>query len=307
MPTFRPLVPATLLALALVAAPILAATVVATDEVIVRPGDTLTAISSRYGVAVSTLVSINRIANPNRIDVGQRLQLSATTPPAPVPPPAPGAAAPSGSLVHIVRRGDNLWSIARFYGVSLSALVSANGIGDASRIHPGQQLTIPSAAPVAAPAPAPAPTLAPPSPAMSAGMAAVVAQRDAMRQVIAEEATNAGVPVALALAVAWQESGWRQDVVSSAGAVGIMQLMPGTAQWVGQSMLERAVDINDVRDNIRAGVRLLAHYLNRYGGNRDLVLAAYFQGQGAADRHGVYPVSRGYIASVNALVLLFGG
>jgi soluble lytic murein transglycosylase-like protein len=138
-------------------------------------------------------------------------------------------------------------------------------------------------------------------------MAAVVAQRDAMRQVIAEEATNAGVPVALALAVAWQESGWRQDVVSSAGAVGVMQLMPGTARWVGESMLGRAVDINDARDNIRAGVRLLAHYLNRYGGNRDLVLAAYFQGQGAADRHGVYPVSRGYIASVNALVLLFGG
>ena len=138
-------------------------------------------------------------------------------------------------------------------------------------------------------------------------MASVVASRDAMRQLIAEEATAAGVPVSLALAVAWQESGWRQEVVSSAGAVGVMQLMPGTAQWIGQSMLGRPVNINDARDNVHAGVRLLAHYLNRYAGNRELVLAAYYQGQTAADRHGVYPVSRAYIASVDSLVRLFGG
>ena len=301
MPAFRTIVQAALLAVALAAAPILGATALAADEVVVRPGDTLTGIARRHGVTVSTLVSVNGIADANRIFVGQRLQISHATPPAPVPPPT--AAAPAPALVHTVRSGDNLWSIARFYGVSLSALVSANSIGNASRIHPGQQLTIPGAAPVAAPAPAHAP--APPS--MPAGMAAVVAGRDAMRQVIAEEATSAGVPVALALAVAWQESGWRQDVVSSAGAVGVMQLMPGTARWVGQSMLGRAVDINDARDNVRAGVRLLAHYLNRYAGNRDLVLAAYYQGQGAADRYGVYPVSRGYIATVNALALLFGG
>jgi len=301
LPAFRTIVQAALLAVALAAAPILGATALAADEVVVRPGDTLTGIARRHGVTVSTLVSVNGIADANRIFVGQRLQISHVTPPAPVPPPT--AAAPAPALVHTVRSGDNLWSIARFYGVSLSALVSANSIGNASRIHPGQQLTIPGAAPVAVPAPAPAP--APPS--MPAGMAAVVAGRDAMRQVIAEEATSAGVPVALALAVAWQESGWRQDVVSSAGAVGVMQLMPGTARWVGQSMLGRAVDINDARDNVRAGVRLLAHYLNRYAGNRDLVLAAYYQGQGAADRYGVYPVSRGYIATVNALALLFGG
>jgi soluble lytic murein transglycosylase-like protein len=58
---------------------------------------------------------------------------------------------------------------------------------------------------------------------------------------------------------------------------------------------------------VRGGVTLLAHYLRRYDGNRDLVLAAYYQGQGAVDRHGVYPVSRPYIASIKALVRLFGG
>ncbi|MEP7081742.1 MAG: LysM peptidoglycan-binding domain-containing protein [Chloroflexota bacterium] len=389
MPAFRTLVPAACLALVLAATPILGASALAADEVVVKAGDTLSAISKRHGVAISTLVSINGLVDPNRIFVGQRLQLGSPTAPAPATPPPP-VAAPAEALVHVVARGDNLWSIARFYGVSLSALVSANGIGNASRIHAGLRLTIPgaaapvalpapppapaappnappaapppttvapapvqalvhtvargdnlwsiarfygvslsalvsangisnasrihpgleltipgAAAPVAAPAPAPAP--APAAPAMPAGMAAVVAARDGMRQLIAEEATAAGVPVALALAVAWQESGWRQDVVSSAGAVGVMQLMPGTAQWVGQAMLGRTVNINDARDNVHAGVRLLAHYVNRYGGNRDLVLAAYYQGQGATDRHGVFPVSRAYIAAVDALVRLLGG
>ncbi|MGZ8512127.1 MAG: lytic transglycosylase [Candidatus Limnocylindria bacterium] len=305
MPAFRTLVPAVCLAVALAAAPILGSSALAADEIVVKAGDTLSGISKRHGVAISTLVAINGLVDPNRIFVGQRLQLSSPTAPA-APAPRP-AAAPAGALVHTVAPGDNLWSIARYYGVSLSALVAANGIGNASRIHPGQQLTIHGAAPAAAPAPTLAPVPAPATPAMTPAMAAVVAARDGMRQLIAEEAAAAGVPVPLALAVAWQESGWRQNVVSSAGAVGVMQLMPGTAQWVGQSMLGRPVNINDARDNVHAGVRLLAHYLDRYAGNRELVLAAYYQGQGAADRHGVYPVSRAYIASVDSLVRLFGG
>ena len=58
---------------------------------------------------------------------------------------------------------------------------------------------------------------------------------------------------------------------------------------------------------MRAGVRLLAHYLGHYEGDRDRVLAAYYQGQSAVDRHGIYPVSRPYIASIKALERLFGG
>jgi soluble lytic murein transglycosylase-like protein len=142
---------------------------------------------------------------------------------------------------------------------------------------------------------------------MPSSMAVAVTERDAIRRMIVEEATAQGVPAALALAVAWQESGWRQGVVSYAGAIGVMQLMPTTADWVGDTMLGRTVDIHDARDNIRAGVRLLAHYLARYGADSDLVLAAYYQGQTAADRHGVYAVSRPYISSIRALTRIFGG
>ena len=86
-----------------------------------------------------------------------------------------------------------------------------------------------------------------------------------------------------------------------------MQLMPASGEWVGEVMLRTHVDIHDTRLNIRAGVRLLAHYLDRYDGNRDQVLAAYYQGQTAVDRHGIYAVSRPYIASIKALTRIFGG
>jgi soluble lytic murein transglycosylase-like protein len=142
---------------------------------------------------------------------------------------------------------------------------------------------------------------------MPASMAAAVASRDAVRRVIVEEAARFGVPASFALAVAWQESGWQQGVVSHAGAIGVMQLMPATAVWVGEAMLRTAVNPHDLRHNVRAGVRLLAHYLARYDGNRDLVLAAYYQGQWATDHHGVYAVSRPYIASIRVLTDLFGG
>lgn len=321
MPVLRRTVPAACLALALAAGPLFAASALATDDVVVKPGDTLSGISKRHGVSVSTLVAANSLRDPNRIYVGQRLRVTTVAPSLAPPAAAPPAAAPVGGT-HTVAGGDNLWSIARYYGVSLSALIAANGIVDAARIRPGMQLAIPGSGPSvppvppvtpAPPAPAPAPPPVPAQPAapapagMPAWMVAIVAQRDGVRQMIAEEAAAFGVPTSLALAVAWQESGWRQNVVSSAGAVGVMQLMPGTARWIGEAMLGRPVDTNDARDNIRAGVRLLAHYLARYGGNRDLVLAAYYQGQGAADRHGIYPVSRPYIAAINGLVRLFGG
>jgi LysM repeat protein len=270
---------------------------------IVTRGQNLTVIARRYGVSVAAIVSANRISNPGRIYAGQRLKIpgsSAAAAPAAVAR-AP-AARPAAARQHIVTRGQNLTVIARRYGVSVAAIVSANRISNPGRIYAGQRLKIPAAGAAAArQAPAAA------ARAVPASMAGLVARRDAVRRVIVEEARRYKVPAAFALAVAWQESGWQQGVVSHAGAVGVMQLMPATADWVGAAMLGTAPHIRDTRWNVRAGVRLLAHYLNRYDGDRDRVLAAYYQGQSATDRHGIYPVSRPYIASIKVLVRMFGG
>ena len=269
----------------------------------VKRGEHLTGIARRYGVTVAAIVRTNSIANPSRIYAGQRLVIPGSAPatakpkPAPKPAaPAPPAPKPAAARVHHVAAGQNLTGIARRYGVTVAALAAANRITDPSRIFAGQRLTIPGKSVVAA---------SPPASSMPSSMAALVAKRDAVRRVIVEEANRYHVPPAFALAVAWQESGWQQRVVSHAGAVGVMQLMPATAEWVGEVMLGTRVNLHDTRQNVRAGVRLLAHYLNRYDGDRDRVLAAYYQGQTATDRHGIYNVSRPYIASIKVLERMF--
>jgi soluble lytic murein transglycosylase-like protein len=272
----------------------------------VRAGEHLTGISRHYGVTIAVIVAANRLADPSRIYAGQTLTIPGVAAPAPKPAadakPAPAAPKPEAppERSHTVRAGEHLTGISRHYGVTIAVIVAANRLADPSRIYAGQTLTIPG---VAAPAPMAA---SGGGASMPSSMAAMVAERDPVRRVIVEEAKRFGVPAALALAVAWQESGWRQDVVSWAGAVGVMQLLPATGEWVGEAMLGSAVDIHDLRGNVRAGVRLLAHYVDRYDGSRDLVLAAYYQGQTAADRHGVYRVSRPYIASIKVLEALFG-
>ncbi|HET8776348.1 MAG TPA: LysM peptidoglycan-binding domain-containing protein, partial [Candidatus Limnocylindria bacterium] len=274
---------------------------------VVQPGENLTWIARRYGVSVGAIAAANGIANASRIYAGQQIVIPGSAPapaPAATPPPAPAAAAPAetttvAAQVHVVQRGETLIGIARRSGVSVDAIVAANGIANASRIYAGQQLTIPAPGSGASPAAA--------ALNLPTATQALMAERDAVRQIIVQEAASIGMPASFALAVAWQESGWQQSVVSHAGAVGIMQLMPATVAWVGESMLGVPVDMYDARQNVRAGVRLLAHYLGRYGGSHELALAAYYQGQRALDLHGIYPVSKPYIASVLALEAAFGG
>ena len=266
----------------------------AEPTIVVAPGETLIGIARRHGVSVEQLIALNRIADPSRIFAGQRLVLARAS----TPPPKPAAARPAAApRIHLVADGENLTAIARRYGVTIAAISAANNLADPSRIFPGQRLVIPGTASAARRAAGP----------VSTPMAAAMASRDTVRRIIIEEARRFAVPASLALAVAWQESGWRQSIVSHAGAIGVMQLLPASGEWVGDVMLRAPVDLGDTRSNVRAGVRLLRHYLDRYDGNLDLTLAAYYQGQTAADRHGVYAVTRPYIASVKGLIHLLGG
>ena len=276
--------------LAVIACGAVAMPAAASDPVVVvQPGDTLSEVALKYGMTVAQLQAVNGIADPNRIFAGQRLRLTA--------PAAAAAAAPTaigGDLVHVVVRGQTLTGIARQYGSTIAAIVQANGIANPSFLRVGQRLTIPGVASPPAAASAPA------------SIASLAAARGDIGAIIRAEAQSQGVPVAFALAVAWHESGWRPAVISRAGAVGVMQLTPATADWVAGTMLGHRVDLYDASSNVQAGVALLRHYLDRYQGDRTLVLAAYYQGQTAADRHGVYRVTRPYIASILALEKLFG-
>ncbi|HLE88851.1 MAG TPA: LysM peptidoglycan-binding domain-containing protein [Candidatus Limnocylindria bacterium] len=271
---------------------------------VVRSGENLTFIAQRYGTTIAAIVAANGIANPSYVQAGQRLVIGAVPAPAAgsAAAPAPAAAAQTPApapaaqpRIHTVVAGENLTFIARRYGTTIGAIVAVNGLVDPSYLRVGQVLAIPGSAADSAE----------PAGALPTGMRAAVAARSDVRAIITEEARAGGVPVAFALAVAWQESGWQPSVVSGAGAVGVMQLTPDTADWVAATMLGSRIDLRDARSNVRGGVTLLRHYLDRYGGDKSMTLAAYFQGQTGADRHGIYPVTRPYIASVLALEAYF--
>jgi N-acetylmuramoyl-L-alanine amidase len=269
---------------------------------LVAYGETLTGIAGRYGTTVDALARRNRLADASRIYVGQLLRIADGTSQARRSNSEAKSPRRAGVRTHVVQWGETLTGIAIRYRTSVEAIASANQLANASYIRTGQALRIVLPRRSAANRPDRARAGA----RMPSSMAMLVARRDGMRRMIAQEARRQGVPPSLALAVAWQESGWQRGVVSSAGAIGVMQLLPATGDWVAATMLGGRVDLWDARSNVRAGVRLLKHYLARYG-NRPLALAAYYQGQAGTDRHGVYPVSRSYIASILLLQQMFGG
>jgi len=102
---------------------------------------------------------------------------------------------------------------------------------------------------------------------------------------VTEAANKYGVDPILVRAVAWQESRFRNSAVSPKGAIGVMQLMPGTASWLG-------VNPHDPRDNIFGGVAYLSRLLDRFGGDVRLALAAYNAGPEAVTRHRGIPPYR---------------
>lgn len=106
---------------------------------------------------------------------------------------------------------------------------------------------------------------------------------EALDSFFQKAAETYGISIDLLRAVAKQESGFQTDVVSSAGAIGVMQLMPSTASYLGVS------DPYNAEENIMGGARLLSELLNRYNGDISLTLAAYNAGSGAVDKYGTIP------------------
>jgi soluble lytic murein transglycosylase-like protein len=115
------------------------------------------------------------------------------------------------------------------------------------------------------------------------------------REFAHKEARRINLDPKLVRAVIYVESGENPKAVSPKGAMGLMQLMPGTARDLGVE------DPMRPRENIRGGVQYLSQMLDRFGGDVRLALAAYNAGPGAVEKFGgvpPYPETQDFVKKV---------
>jgi LysM repeat protein len=292
---------------------------------IVQPGDTLAAIAQRYHVSMRALARVNGISNINLVQAGRRLvipvpvrhfhyqvrwgdtltgiaarfhlSVSAVRSMNPsvgayllagtwlalcsgcgasrgyaVPAGAGGPAPAASGTRYVVQPGDSLTAIAARYGTTVSALAAANHIATPDNVIIGTVLVVPAA---------------------STGFA------DA-RPIIERYAAYYGLDPTLPLAVAWEESGYNERVISPTGAIGVMQVEPYTADHINQ-LLGTSLNMYNLDDNIHAGVYWLSVLMRYYGGNERLAIAAYYQGTRSIARVGLFKDTVQYVANVVAL------
>jgi LysM repeat protein len=277
---------------------------------VVQPGDTLTGIASRAGLSPDSLAAANGLSLNGVLISGTVLHLSGGAAMVPASTTVPvSTTSSSSSGAYVVQPGDTLTAIATRAGVSMPSLAAANGLDPSRVLVSGTVLHLSG------------------SPAMASSASAAVSQpvgtaaegsptdppyptpeRVTAPQVGSIAAAN-GVPASLAAAIAWQESGFNNDLVSSADARGVMQILPGTWQWIQNSLDTGGPPLApaSAADNVRGGVLMLHSLLGATGGDPAMAAAGYFQGLPSVQQHGMYPETQRYVQNVLALERQFGG
>lgn len=230
--------------------------------------------------------------------------------------PSQGAAMGAGG--YVVQPGDTLTAIAAANGLTVDQLAAANGLDPAGILLAGSRLAIPGAtASTTQPSPSAAPSATPSAAAPATPAAAMSVAPSAGAQptpetvspaVVGQVAAADGVPSSLAEAIGYQESGFDNDLVSSTGATGVMQIEPGTWSYIERNLAPGSpLSPTSALDNVRGGVLLLRSLLDQTGGNASLAAAGYYQGLQSVQRYGLFRDTQRYVADVNALQQRFGG
>jgi LysM repeat protein len=276
---------------------------------VVQPGDTLSGIASRAGLSPDSLAAANGL-DPNGVLIsGTVLHLSGGAAMVPASTTVRVSTGSSSSGAYVVQPGDTLTAIAARAGLSTGSLAAANGLDPNGVLVSGTVLHLSGSPSVASSASA--------ASSQPVGAAAEgsptdppypTPERVTAPQVGSIAAAN-GVPASLAAAIAWQESGFNNDLVSSADARGVMQILPGTWDWIQHSLDTGGPPLApaSAADNVRGGVLMLHSLLNATGGDPALAAAGYFQGLPSVQQHGMYPETQHYVQNVLALERQFGG
>jgi soluble lytic murein transglycosylase-like protein len=178
--------------------------------------------------------------------------------------------------VHVVRVGDTRTELAARFHTTIAAFASTNHIDPAKPILIGQRLRLPARAP------------------------ALTSQRLDVRGMLDQWSARLGVDAHLVRALAWMESGFQTEIVSSAGARGVLQTLPTTRTYVETVLAGRKIP-QSVDGDIEVGILYLKHLLKTFGGDERLALAGWYQGELAVQKHGLYKVTKPFVANVLAL------
>jgi len=209
---------------------------------------------------------------------------------------------------YVVSYGDTLSQIAADYGLSVDELIWMNEIDDPDLIFPGERIALESVGNEAVSEEAvyeePVYEEAIDEPVYDAsygeweqggsGYPPYVDQWD-IEWLLEYYAAEYGWDPNLIKAQAWQESNWHQNVVSWTNAVGVLQIMPGTAAEMNDWYFARDRDVWwSAEDNIEMGVAYLSVLYEETGSVR-LALASYYQGWGSVQRDGLFPDTKQYV------------
>jgi soluble lytic murein transglycosylase-like protein len=186
---------------------------------------------------------------------------------------------------YVVRPGDTLTAIASRADTTVAVLAHLNRIDPAAPLLIGRRLALPVCMCTHTQASVPA-----------------VSDVQAVRASLDRWSARYGVDASLARALAWMESGYQQRVVSSVGAMGVMQLLPSTWEYVTEILLGKPVP-KTADGNVRVGVVYLKHLLDVFGGDERLALAAWYQGERSVRARGPYDETKAFVADVLALRL----
>lgn len=300
---------------------------------VVAPGESLSSVAAVDGLTLSQLAAANGLGSASGLLSGQTLvippQSSGTVSSAASSVGSssgsslgsssgdiPGGSEPSGDDGssagqaasgggYVVAPGDTLSAIAARTGTTVASLAAANGIDPNGLLVSGTSLQLSGLASASATTPT--------TPASSGGVSLQSSAppyptpETVNSSEIGAIAADNGVPASLASAVGWQESGFNNNVVSSADARGVMQILPSTWAGIQRNLAGGSLAPASAHDNVRGGVLLLHQLLSATGGDQALAAAGYYQGLGSVRSIGMYNDTKAYVNSVLALKSRFGG
>jgi LysM repeat protein len=303
---------------------------------VVSPGESLSSVAAADGLSVAQLAAANGLSPTAELTAGSGLQIPSQGAPTQVAAgsavagdgdadsddvasttaaPVNSATASVGGGSYVVQPGDTLTAIAARAGESVAQLAANNGLDPNGVLLAGSALQLSgsgSTVPVSNQIPQTGTAASQPVGNAAEGSAVnppyPTPETVSPSEVGSIAAAN-GVPPSLADAIAYQESGFNNDLVSPADARGVMQILPGTWQWIQNTLVPGSSPLApaSATDNIRGGVLLLKSLLNSTGGNPAMAAAGYYQGLPSVQQNGLYSDTQQYVNNVMSLAQRFGG